>query len=55
MDLATWLREASSRQGGGEEPDLSILQGADPFAAELDPQEDTTGFDGGPAEATGSE
>jgi DNA-directed RNA polymerase subunit beta' len=26
MDLATWLREASSRQGGDEEPDLSILQ-----------------------------
>jgi DNA-directed RNA polymerase subunit beta' len=26
MDLATWLREASSRQGVDEEPDLSILQ-----------------------------
>jgi DNA-directed RNA polymerase subunit beta' len=26
MDLATWLREASSRQSPGEEPDLSILQ-----------------------------
>jgi DNA-directed RNA polymerase subunit beta' len=29
MDLATWLREASSRQAPGEEPDLSILQGPD--------------------------
>ncbi len=26
MDLATWLREASSRQSPSEEPDLSILQ-----------------------------
>jgi DNA-directed RNA polymerase subunit beta' len=35
MDLATWLREASSRQAPGEEPDLSILQDfADTGAAE---------------------
>jgi DNA-directed RNA polymerase subunit beta' len=34
MDLATWLREASSRQGGEDaEPDLSILQGPDEFPA----------------------
>ena len=29
MDLATWLREASSRQTGGDDTDLSLLQGAE--------------------------
>jgi DNA-directed RNA polymerase subunit beta' len=29
MDLATWLREASSRQQGGDETDLALLGGAE--------------------------
>jgi DNA-directed RNA polymerase subunit beta' len=47
MDLATWLREASSRQGeDGGEPDLSILQA---------PDEDFGGTDFGDVGATGGE
>jgi DNA-directed RNA polymerase subunit beta' len=57
MDLATWLREASTRQGGVEEPDLSILQGSDGFGTVGSELSDDAGngaddFTGG-AEATG--
>jgi DNA-directed RNA polymerase subunit beta' len=59
MDLATWLREASTRQGGVEEPDLSILAGSDSFGTLGAELSDDTGngaddFTGG-AEATGSQ
>jgi DNA-directed RNA polymerase subunit beta' len=59
MDLATWLREASTRQGGVEEPDLSILQGSDGFGAvgaefSEDNASAADDFAGG-AEATGSQ
>jgi DNA-directed RNA polymerase subunit beta' len=53
MDLATWLREASSRQSPGEEPDLSILQDFAEMTDTVDPDVDFGNGDG--SAATGGE
>jgi DNA-directed RNA polymerase subunit beta' len=54
MDLATWLREASSRQVPGEEPDLSILQELQDTSDDFNFGTETTPDEGGQS-ATGGE